>query len=376
MKSSRALFDKTQPDTSIVPTEFRPISVEQMVDTNITVNTHSPRVVQLLQSMDSPLGILNYGQQEIDNIAQKSDLALAQIDDSNVDFITDQLASILKLAQSYQPQKNNDVGFFKKKLNSIKGVFIDIKETSLSQLNGISTQMDRVVDQINQSATTLNTKINSLSALYEDNLNDYNALTGLIDDAKIVLEIKKVEYEQLTSNPNLTHIEVEKANTLLQQIDRLDKKLMTFEKMQFIAMQTAPTIRNIQDNGYTLLEKFHVIKTITIPMWKRQAKLHDDANAIEKGALLANIVDDANNDLMLTNANKNKENAIKVSTLNQRDVIDTSTLLEVNKTLIDTFTEVLNINNQGRQDRENSRKLIADAKQAYSHTTSLQIHRK
>ena len=373
MSSSRALFDKsktqptkTQPTKTqpIFPNEFRPISVKKMVDTNITVSNHNHRVVQLLQAMDSPLGILHYGQQEIDNIANKSDITLTQIDDSNVDFITDQLSSILTMAQKYNPTDKN-ANFFKKALTSLKNGWIDTKETSLSQINGITTQMDRVVDQINQSANTIHTKIDSLSLLYEDNLKDYNALTTLIEDAKVVVGIKKSEYDAFISTPNLSPLEIEKANTLKQQLDRLDKKLITFEKMQFIAMQTAPTIRSIQDNGYTLLEKFHVIKTITIPMWKRQAKLHDDASTIHKGALLANSVDDANNNLMLANANKHKENAVMVAKLGQRDVIDTSTLIEVNKSLIDTFTEVLNIDSQGRQERENSRKLIADAKQAY-----------
>ena len=346
--------------------KFQPISAKQTLDVkqNYPNITSTARVSQLLQQLETPLGILQYGQKEIDNIAKKSELTLAQIEDANVDFITTQLASILTLAQQYQPEPDNQSKLMKL-VTSIKNLIIDVKETSLSQINTISEQMDRVVEQIDQSANTIHNKITNLSELYKDNINDYHNLTSLVNDAKIVLDIKQKEYDELISK-ELNPLDVEIAEQLKQQLTRLDKKLMTFEKMQFMAMQTAPTIRNIQNNGYTLLEKFHVIKTITIPMWKRQVRLYLDSMSVNQGAVLANNIDDANNDMILKASQLNKDNAIKVARLNQRDVVDTTTLIEVNKNLIETFTEVLNIDNAGKEDRNLSRQLVEQAKQEYS----------
>lgn len=345
---------------------FQPLAVKKMVDTGIKSVTTNTRVIGLLQSMDTPLGILSYGQQEMDSIAEKSDLALAQIDDSNVDFITNQLSSILTLAQQYHPPGSKDhQNKVMQFVGSIKNLLVDAKETGLAQINTISEQMDRVVDQIDASTSSIAEKVNNLTQLYADNMNDYQQLTGLIEDAKIAVDIKQKEYDNIINQSNLTPIELEQANRLQQQIDRLDKKLMTFEKMQFMAMQTAPTIRNIQENGYTLLEKFHTIKRVTIPMWKRQARLLADQNALAKGVALANDVDNANNALILEAAKRNKDNSIATAKAGQRDVVDTQTLLSVNQTLIETFTEVLNIDKAARTARQESRKLIEDGKNAY-----------
>jgi uncharacterized protein YaaN involved in tellurite resistance len=345
---------------------FQPLAVKKMVDSNIRSLTTNTRVISLLQAMDTPLGILSYGQQEMDNIAEKSDLALQQIDDSNVDFITSQLSSILTLAQQYKPTgSQNHQSRLMNLVDSVKSLLVDVKETGLSQLNTISEQMDRVVSQIDSSTLSISDKVNNLTQLYVDNLNDYNELTSLIEDAKTAVVIKQNEYDNIINNSNLTPIELEQANRLQQQIDRLDKKLMTFEKMQFMAMQTAPTIRDIQENGYTLLEKFHTIKRVTIPMWKRQARLLSDQQALSKGVALANSVDDANNLLILQASSRHKENSIATAKAGQRDVVDTQTLLAVNQTLIDTFAEVLSIDNAARIARQQSRQLIEDGKKAY-----------
>ncbi len=350
---------------SAKPLAVKPLAVKQMSDSGIKQLTDNPRVIQLLQAMDTPLGILHYGQQEIDNIATKSDLAIEQIDDVNMDFITDQLSTILILAK--QGHTSEPKGTINKLIYSVKQLLVDVKEQSLAQINTISTQMDRVVDQINQSTDSIRDKVNRLTVLYQDNLQEYNNLTALIDDARIAITIKEKEYDNIVSiSDKLSPLELEQANRLRQQIDRLDKKLITFEKMQFVAMQTAPVIRSIQENGYTLLEKFHTIKTITIPMWKKQARLLSDSSTIAKGAALANDIDDANNKLMLRASEKFKEGAIATATANQRDVIDTDTLLTVNQTLIDTFTDVLAIDTKARQDREESRRLIETAKSVYA----------
>ena len=345
---------------------FQPLSVKQMIDSNVKSLTTNTRVIGLLQSMNTPLGILAYGQQQMDNIAEKSDLALQQIEDSNVDFITTQLSTILSLAQQYKPagvkEHQNKV---MQLVESVKSMLIDVKETGYAQINTISDQMDRVVGLIDTSTTSIATKVDNLTQLYNDNLNDYRELTSLIEDAKTAVDIKQNEYDNMISKSSLSPIELEEANRLQQQIDRLDKKLMTFEKMQFMAMQTAPTIRDIQENGYTLLEKFHTIKKVTIPMWKRQARLLSDQQALAKGIAIANDVDDANNQLILQASTRHKDNSIATAKAGQRDVVDTQTLLQVNQNLIDTFTEVLSIDNAARAARVESRRLIEAGKQAY-----------
>jgi uncharacterized protein YaaN involved in tellurite resistance len=275
------------------------------------------------------------------------------------------MTSILTLAQKFNiDDKENQSGiggFF----NKVKGMIIDVKEATLAEYNDLSTQMDRVVTKIDESKSSINTKLNGLKTLYDDNIVEYKRLEQLVADTKAAFDIKQAEYDAMVASAGNDMLKVEQAAQLMQQLTRLDKKIINFEKMQFVAMQTAPTIRSIQDNGYTLLEKFHTIKTMTIPMWKRQARLFLDSEEMRKGAALANSVDDANNQLMRTSSDRLKSNSIAVAKSGQRDVVDTDTLQHVNNNLIDMFTEVLKIGDQGKIAREKSREQMKEMKDAY-----------
>lgn len=340
---------------------FKPIAVKQMQATGIS----NPRVMQLVNAMNTPLGVLEWGQDVLDEIAVKSDQALDQVKDADIDFITGQMTSILTLAQKFNiDDKENQSGiggFF----NKVKGMMIDVKEATLAEYNDLSTQMDRVVAKIDESKSSINTKLNGLKTLYDDNIVEYKRLEQLVADTKAAFDIKQAEYDAMVAAAGNDMLKVEQAAQMMQQLTRLDKKIMNFEKMQFVAMQTAPTIRSIQDNGYTLLEKFHTIKTMTIPMWKRQARLFLDSEEMRKGAALANSVDDANNQLMRTSSDRLKTNSIAVAKSGQRDVVDTDTLQHVNTNLINMFTEVLEIGRQGSIARETSRTQMQQMKDAY-----------
>ncbi|MGZ8924453.1 MAG: toxic anion resistance protein [Nitrososphaeraceae archaeon] len=344
-----------------------------LFESNIKTQPNTPvnkvilnaRVTQLLHEVETPLGILTFGQDIVDNIAKKADEALSQMEDSDINFVTTQLSSIMSLAQQYDIGSSESTNIFSNMLSLIKSKLVDAKETSLAQINSISTQMDRVVNEIDKTTNNISIKINNLAILYNENLQDYKQLESLIEDLKTIKNIKQEQYNKLSTKSNLLPLDTEELNKLNQVITRLDKKLMTFEKITMLAMQTAPRIRNIQETGYTLLEKFHIIKTVTIPLWKRQASLYSSSITMMKGAMLANTIDDANNNLILAGATLDKKNAIQAAKLSQRDIVDTSTILEANKILIETISEVVSINQQGHNDRIKSRELLEQAKTEY-----------
>lgn len=348
--------------------EFVPISVMEMKENNISMEQYSPRVVQLLQSVSNPLAVLAYGQNEMSEIADRADAALRQIDDTKVDFITDQLSSVLKLVQHNKQSDNEDSSIFARVKKAVVGVYIDNKEDALAHINTTTQQLDRIVVEIENNVEHIRNKIVQLNDLYTDNLDTYHQLTDLIDDAKVVLKIKQNEYNELIKNNNMTPLEAESAQMLKQQIDRFDKRIMTLEQRQFMAMHTAPSIRNIQDSGYTLLDKFHDIKTITIPMWKSVARLYSDASSINKAATFANKLDDTNNELIAANSTKQRETTLKAAQLGQRGIVDAKTLEQVNKDLIDTFTGVLTINKKGQEERDRVRSLMLTMNDRYLET--------
>ncbi len=121
--------------------------------------------------------------------------------------------------------------------------------------------------------------------------------------------------------------------------------------LQHAALQQLPMIRMVQANNRMLIEKFHTIKDLTIPTWKRQFLLALSLNEQKNAVQLATSIDDATNQFLLENARLLKDNTISTAKANQRLVIDVDTLRQVHDSLLATMQEVIQINRDGVQQR-------------------------
>ena len=82
--------------------------------------------------------------------------------------------------------------------------------------------------------------------------------------------------------------------------------------------------------------------------------LREQRNAVE----LATKIDDTTNDLLKRNAELLHRNSVETARANQRLVIDVETLKQVQETLIKTVEEVIRIQRDGVEKRQNAEKEI------------------
>ncbi|WP_407321057.1 toxic anion resistance protein [Klebsiella quasipneumoniae] len=127
----------------------------------------------------------------------------------------------------------------------------------------------------------------------------------------------------------------------------MDKRIGDLIVSQQSAMQVLPMIRIIQANNQNLVDKFHSVKETTVPNFKRQFLLAISLNGQRNAVNLANDIDNANNELLRSNAKLLHRNAVETMRANQRLVIDVSTLKEVQDTLIQTVGDVIKIQREG-----------------------------
>ena len=350
-------------ETSSSVQVFKPVSVKALADAGIS----SPRVANLLVSFNSPTAILEYGQDIMTEISAKSDKFLAEVKDADVAFVETQLMSIISMAQKFHitPAGKQGGNIFSGLISKVKETFVDAKEVMLNEFNDVSAQMDRVIGEVDTANARITVKLEGLQVLYRENLNEYKKLDSLIKDAKEVFKIKTAEVVamQEAATDMLAAEEVSRMNRIL---DRLDKKINNLEKFQLMAIQNAPSISQMEDSALTLLEKFHDIKTMTIPLWKKQIRLYIDSQELQRGAKLANAVNDANNSLIRANSDSISAGAIETATLNQRAVIDDETAQHVHDNLINTLNEVLKINQTGKQTRIESAEKMDEMKRLYA----------
>lgn len=340
--------------------KFNPVSPKKMAE----LGTSNPRVINLLATFDSPTGILDYGADIMSEIAKKSDQLLLEVKDADVDFVEQQLTSILTLANSFNINSKSDTKV-NKVIKSIKNIFVSTKEQIKAEFNDISTQMDRTVNEIDLATTRLSQKLPSLQQQYQENLNEYRKLDQLIKDAEEVYQIKSDELAKAQTN-NLDMLLAQEISRSVKNLERLEKKIDYLKKYQMMAIQNAPSITQMEDNAITLLQKFHDIKTMTIPLWKRQIRMYIDGQDLNRSANLANAIDNANNSLIKTNSDAVSQNSIEAAKLSQRSLIDDTTIEHVHQNLINTLADISNINAQGKTARINSANKMEEMKKMYA----------
>ena len=142
------------------------------------------------------------------------------------------------------------------------------------------------------------------------------------------------------------------AKDLAEICERFEKKLYDLELTRTIAMQTAPQIRLIQNNDTIMAEKIQSTIVNTIPLWKSQMTISLGIEHSLQASKTQRAVDDLTNELLKKNAEKLKMATIETAKEAERGIVDIETLKHTNETLISTFDEVLQIQEEGRQKRK------------------------
>ncbi len=137
----------------------------------------------------------------------------------------------------------------------------------------------------------------------------------------------------------------------LQALDRLEKRVMYLQQARQIGIQQLPQIRIVQAGDETLIENLQATTQLTIPVWKQKMILLLGLTR-QQGALdLQKTVTDATNEMLKQASEMMKGQAIEIEKQSQRGIVDMSTLEKTNRDLIDTITQVMQVQNEGRRKR-------------------------
>jgi uncharacterized protein YaaN involved in tellurite resistance len=348
---------------------FKPVTQQQIRATGTT----NPKAAALLLVIDTPTGVLDFGREVMDKIAQHSDTALEAVKDADVTFVHDQITSIISMAKSVGTSGNGE----KKKswsLGSLIDAFhdksISLKEQVEAQFSTVSAQMDKVVTQVDAANTRILDKLNSLQLLYKQNLDEYTNLGQLVIAAEEAYKVREQQICTLKQEAGTDIAKLEEIKRCESTLLRLDKKITNLKKFQMMAIQNAPDISQMMDDAVTLIDKFHDIKTMTIPLWKRNVRKYIDSMELKKASDLERTINDANNAMMIHSSDQLKANAIATAKANNRDVVDDSTLEHIHGNLINMLAEVADINDKGIEQRRNSVERMDEMTRMYGNIAS------
>ena len=197
--------------------------------------------------------------------------------------------------------------------------------------------------------------------LYDMNLEYFRELSMyIIAGEKRLKDVREKDVARLKQKATQTGdtMDAQKASDLEQAADRFEKKLHDLKLTRQISLQMAPQIRLLQNNNSLLIERIQSTLVNTLPLWKNQMVLALGMEHSRQAMQAQRAVTDMTNELLKKNAETLKQGTIETATAAERGIIDIETLVQTNKSLIDTMNEVVRIQTEGRQKRAEAEKTL------------------
>lgn len=320
-----------------------------------------PVIQELAAKIDesNPLSVSQFGRDVSEHTSKYADELLDQVRNSDLEETGSKLTQVVSVAKTLNMNALTE----RRSTIPVIGKLIDKFKLSagsfMGQFETTKTQIESLIGEVNASQAGLAKRNSSLEEMFGGVKEEHRLLGIHIAAGKIRLDelrIKADELRTIVTSPN----EVQSLADLDLLISNLDKRIGDLQSLQHSALQSLPMIRMIQSNNQVLVDKFHTIKEITVPAWKRQFMLALSLNEQRNAVDLANNIDNTTNDLLRRNADLLHRNSVEAAKANQRLVIDIDTLKEVQNKLISTVEEVIQIQQQGVKSRQKAEKDIMD----------------
>lgn len=227
----------------------------------------------------------------------------------------------------------------------------------MAKFEGVQGQIDKVTEELQRHEHTLLKDIKSLDILYDKTLTFYDELALYIAAGEA--KIKEIDATDIPAKeaavkaaPENEQVKVaQELRDLRSARDDLDRRVYDLKLTRQVTMQSLPSIRLVQENDKSLVNKINSTLVNTVPLWETQLA---QAVTIQRSKEAAESIRDANdltNELLTANANNLREANKVVREEMERGVFDIEAVREANATLIATIEDSLTIADAGKAKR-------------------------
>ncbi len=339
--------------------------------------------------------VLQYGSAAQKSVSSFSESALGKVRTKDLGAVGEDLTELVVELRGFgEEEKKGFAGLFKKQRNKL--------EVMKAQYSKAETNVEKIVQNLENHQITLMKDIAMFDQMYELNLKYYKELTMYIvagkkrlaavqanevallrqqAEADIAMfdqmyELNLKYYKELTmyivaGKKRLAAVQANEVallrqqaeasgkaedaqafNDMVQMCERFEKKLHDLELTRVISVQMGPQIRLLQNNDTLMVEKIQSSLVNTIPLWKSQMVLALGLEHSRQATAAQSAVTETTNELLKKNADMLKMGTIATAREAERSVVDIETLQHTNEQLISTLDEVLNIQREGAAKRK------------------------
>ncbi len=292
--------------------------------------------------------VLQYGAGTQKKMADFSESALENVRSKDLGEVGELLSGVVTELKNFDEEEEKGFfGIFKKASNKI--------ESMKAKYAKAEANVGEIVKVLEKHQVQLMKDTALLDKMYELNLTYFKELSMyILAGKKKLAEVRSTQLAELTAKAQASGLpeDAQAAKDLDSMCSRFEKKIHDLELTRMISIQTAPQIRLVQNNDTLMVEKIQSTIVNTIPLWKSQMVLALGVEHSTQAAEAQRQVTDMTNELLRKNAEKLKMATVETAKESERGIVDMETLKATNESLISTLDEVMNIQKEGRQRRQ------------------------
>ena len=227
----------------------------------------------------------------------------------------------------------------------------------MARYETVQGQLDKITDNLLLHEHTLMKDVKFLDLLYEKTLAFYREIGTYIAAGEAIIarldtqDIVAAEQAVADANEQDAMIRAQELRDLRSARDDLERRVHDLKLTRQVTMQALPSMRLVQENDKSLIQKINSTLVNTVPLWETQLA---QAITIQRSAEAARAVRDANdltNDLLTANAANLRDANATVRKEIERGVFDIEAVKQANADLVATIEESLQIADEGKRKR-------------------------
>ena len=320
---------------------------ENVMDENVLTEEERKMAEQFARQIDltNSTMILQYGAGTQKKMADFSETALDNVRTKDLGEVGNLLGSVVQELKDFDEEEEKGFfGIFKKQANKL--------QTLKTKYASAEANVNQICKVLEGHQVQLMKDIAVLDKMYELNLTYFTMY--ILAGKKKLREVQETELADMRMKAQRSGLaeDAQAARDLEAMCQRFEKKIHDLELTRMVSIQTAPQIRLVQNNDTIMAEKIQSTIVNTIPLWKSQMVLALGVAHSRQAAEAQREVTDMTNELLKKNAETLKMATVETAKESERGIVDMETLKTTNESLISTLDEVMQIQAEGRQKRQ------------------------
>jgi uncharacterized protein YaaN involved in tellurite resistance len=299
--------------------------------------------------ISNPQHVMLYGADAQKKVSDFADTILSDVKNKDAGNVGDMMSKLIGELKHFEDATEKPKG--------IRAWFSSAEKyvaTVRARFDSVSQNVESIAGTLENHQVQLLKDVSMFNHLYDMNIQYFKELTMYIIAGEQRLEdfrANEIVKAKEKASQSGDAMDAQRASDLVAAADRFEKKLHDLKLTRQISMQMAPQIRLLQNNNALLIERIQSTLVNTLPLWKNQIVLAIGLEHSRDAMQAQREVTNMTNDLLKKNAESLKMGTIETAKEAERGIIDIETLVQTNRSLIDTMNEVVKIQEEGRKQR-------------------------